>query len=132
MDRPRSATLMRRPASLRGVPPRYQVFDRRKSPPMSVGRFYAGALGGPIVFEVYDDHFREFLKREEPFTRTHFDWMLDVPVDAPMDARGAVIVPDPVPAPVCRGQGENLTLPEAVDGVSAPGFYRVVRTSDPV
>ena len=79
----RTLTMVRRPPSPRGVPPRYQVFDRRKQPPMTIGVFYR--IRETVVFEVYDD-FREFLKQELDGRR--FDWILDVDPDAPGDDLG--------------------------------------------
>lgn len=135
---PRSARLetrsqVRQPAMLRGVPPRYQVFDRRQEPPMTVARFYFDPQQAGVVFEVYDDLFREFLKREPAFANKRFDWELDVAPDAPHDTRVAVVQPDPVPLPTDRGAPTDpaLTLDEAVAACSTPDFYRVIRTSDP-
>ena len=59
----RTLTMVRRPPSRRGVPPRYQVFDRRKQPPMTIGVFYRDPKRETVVFEVYQDDFREFLKQ---------------------------------------------------------------------
>ena len=70
--------MVRRPPSLFGVPPRYEVFDRRLSPPMAAGRLYRREPGGPVVVEVYDDLLREYLKREPPFDGARFEWVLDV------------------------------------------------------
>ncbi|MDX1661618.1 MAG: hypothetical protein R3326_07490 [Gemmatimonadota bacterium] len=129
-----ATTPVRRHPTLWGIPPRYQVFDRRKSPPQSVGRVFRAEDRDAVVVVVYDDVFREFLKREEPFASRHFDWVLDVAPDAPHDTRGAEIVrPNPMPSPTHRAEDAKLlTLEEAVDGLREPGFYRVVRTSDPV
>lgn len=132
MSRLRPATLMRRPPSLRGVPPRFEVFDRRKSPPMSAGRLYFDPERRAVVIEVYDDVFREFLKREEPFASRHFDWMVDVDPDAPHDTRAAIIRPDPLSSPACRGEGEKLTLEDAVEALRIHDFLRVVKASDPL
>lgn len=131
---PNTLDMLRRPPSREGVPPRYQVFDRRKSPPQTVGRFYFDPERESVVIEVYDDIFREFLKREEPFADRRFDWVLDVPPDAPHDTRVAIVEPSPMPAPTRHGaeETEPLTLEEAVAGCHAPAFYRVIRTSDPV
>ncbi|HUP18859.1 MAG TPA: hypothetical protein VM778_02775 [Gemmatimonadota bacterium] len=128
----RAVTPMRRPPSLYGVPPRYQVFDRRKSPPMSVGRLYFDPGRDAVVIEVYDDPFREFLKREEPFAGKRFDWILDVEPDAPSDARDAIIRTEPLPIPARHDGTEALTLEEAVEALSSIGHYRVVKASDPL
>lgn len=124
---------VRQPLMLYGVPPRYQVFDRRKSPPQTVARFYLDPGRGGVVFEVYDDLFREFLKREAAFNGRRFDWVLDVAPDAPHDTRAAVVRPHPMPVPTDRGAPGDppLALDDAVAACAAPGFYRVIRTSDP-
>lgn len=128
-----ATTPVRRHPTLEGVPPRFQVFDRRKSPPRSVGRVFRAAGEGPVVVVVYDDVFREFLKREEPFASTAFDWVLDVAPDAAHDTRASVIRPHPMPSPTShQGEAEPLTLEAAVEGLGEREFYRVVRTSDPV
>lgn len=127
---PETTTPVRRPPSVRGVPPRYQIFDRRKSPPQTVGRFYADPARGTVVFDVYDDIFREFLKRT--FEGRRFDWVLDVEPDAPHDTRAAIVRPHPLPPTTSRGEGEPLALEEALEAVREPAFHRVVRTSDPV
>ncbi|MDX1623452.1 MAG: hypothetical protein R3199_05685 [Gemmatimonadota bacterium] len=131
---PETVTQMRPPPSLRGVPPRYQVFDRRKSPPQSSGRFYRDPDRDAVVFEVYEDLFREFLKRSEALEGKHFDWIVDVDPDAPHGTRGAIVRSHPMPAPACHDpeSAETLTLEEALDAVRAEEFYRVVRASDPV
>lgn len=128
----RTLTMVRRPPSLRGVPPRYQVFDRRKSPPMTVSRFYYVRERDAVTFEVYDDGFRELLKRE-PFIRWRFDWMLDVEPDAPHDPRAAIVRPEPMPEPERRGDADApaLALEEAVAALRGMEEYRVIRTSDP-
>ena len=133
MVRLESTTQVRSPVMLRGVPPRYQVFDRRKSPPMTVARFYVDPAQEGVVFEVYDDLFREFLKRDPAFAGKRFDWVLDVAPDAAHDTRVAVIHPDPMPLPEDRGNPNDppLTLDETVAACVAPGFYRVIVTSDP-
>ncbi len=126
---------IRTPPSLRGAPPRYQVFDRRKDPPQTVARFYREPrLGGEVVFEVYDDVFREFLKREPAFAGKRFRWAIDVAPDAPHDTRQAIIRPDPMPQPEPYDPtaAETLTLEAALAACRAPAFYRVVRASDPV
>ena len=128
----RAVTPMRRPPSLHGIPPRYQVFDRRKSPPMSVGRLYFDPRRDAVVIEVYDDPFREFLAREEPFAGTRFDWVLDVAPDAPGDTRASIIRPDPLPVPARHEGAGALTLAEAVDALGGIAQYRVVKASDPV
>lgn len=128
-------TPVHRPVSLRGAPPRFQIFDRRKSPPMTVARFYRDPERDDlVVFEVYDDVFREFLKLEEPFRGRRFAWMLDVEPDAPHDPRAAIIRPHPMPEPALHGANGDpaLTLEEAIAACRAPGFYRIVRASDPV
>jgi len=130
---PRTLTMVRRPPSLRGVPPRYQVFDRRMSPPMTVGRFYFDPERDAVVFEVYDDEFREFLKREPAFSARRFDWMLDVEPDAPHDPRVAIVRPEPMPVPERHGEEDAvpLTLEEAVEELRGKEYYRVILTSDP-
>lgn len=124
---------VRQPLMLHGVPPRYQVFDRRKNPPQTVARFYHDPGRGGVVFEVYDDLFREFLKREPAFDGRRFDWVLDVAPDAPHDTRVSVVRPHPMPVAADRGAPDDppLTLDEAVSACARPGFYRVIRTSDP-
>jgi hypothetical protein len=130
---PRTLTMVRRPPSLRGVPPRYQVFDRRKNPPMTVSRFWFDPAPGMVVFEVYDDEFRELLKRDPAFADRRFDWMLDVEPDAPHDPRAAIVRPEPMPAPERRGEESApvLTLEETVEALRGRSDYRVIRTSDP-
>lgn len=130
----RATTPVRRHPTLRGIPPRYQVFDRRKSPPQSVGRVFRAEDGDAVVIVVYDDVFREFLKREEPFASRRFDWVLDVAPDAPHDTRAETIVrPHPMPSPTRHGEdAAPLTLEEAVEAFRDREYYRVVRTSDPV
>jgi len=125
-------SLYRRPSSLRGIPPRYQVFDRTKNPPRTVGTVYVDPDRGSVVIEVYDDGLREILKREEPFRSRDFDWILDVDVDAPHDSRAAIIRVDPAPEPASHPGDEPLALDEAIGGLSEIERYRVVRTSDPV
>ena len=129
----RMSTQVQRPPSLPGVPPRYEVFDRRKSPPMAVGRFYFDPEQGGVVIEVYDDEFREFLKRAPGLAGKRFDWMLDVDPDAPHDTRRAVVRPHPMPIPADRGDPDDpsLTLEEAVEVCRQPSTFRVVQTSDP-
>jgi hypothetical protein len=130
----RTVTPVQRPASLRGVPPRYQVFDRRESPPMTVARFYRDpAYADFVVFEVYDDLFRELLK-EPAFQGKRFFWLLDVDPDAPHDTRRAIVRSDPAPVPVLHGDKSDplLDLDEARAILRARDYYRVVRTSDPV
>lgn len=129
----RATTSVRRHPTLEGAPPRYQVFDRRKSPPQSVARIYRDAERDAVVIVVYDDVFREFLKREEPFASRHFDWVLDVDPDAAHDTRAAIIRPHPMPSPTHHSQdAEPLDFEEAVEALRDRDFYRVVRTSDPV
>ena len=129
----RMSTQVQRPPSRPGVPPRYQVFDRRTSPPMTVARFYFDPLQDGVVFEVYDDEFREFLKRAPGLAGERFDWLLDVPADAPHDTRRAVVRPHPMPVPADHGGPEDppLTLEEAVRICEEPRTFRVVRASDP-
>ncbi len=129
----RMSTQVRHPPSLPGVTPRYQVFDRRESPPMTVARFYFDPAHVGVVFEVYDDEFREFLKRTPALDGKRFDWMLDVAPDAPHDTRSAVVRPHPMPIPADRGRPGDppLTLEEAVEICSEPEYFRVVRASDP-
>ncbi|MGH7566839.1 MAG: hypothetical protein ACREK2_08420 [Gemmatimonadota bacterium] len=131
---PRTLTTVRPPPSLRGVLPRYQVFDRRKSPPMTVSVFYVDPDRDAVVFEVYDDGFREFLKRAPGLGGKQFDWMLDVDPDAPGDTISEVVVPEPMPVPERRGGADapRLTLEEAVEVVKADSLYGVIRTSDPL
>lgn len=127
------STQVKRPPSMPGIPPRYQVFDRRKSPPMTVARFYFDPCQEGVVFEVYDDEFREFLKRAPGLEGRRFDWVLDVAVDAPHDTRRSVVRPHPMPVPVDRGGSGDppLTLEEAIAICEEPGTFRVVRASDP-
>jgi hypothetical protein len=130
----RTVTPVQRPASLRGALPRYQVFDRRESPPMTVARFYRDpAYGDFVVFEVYDDIFREFLK-EPTFEGKRFFWMIDVDADAPHDTRRAIVRSHPSPAPVLHGDKSDpqLTLDEAVEACRSRDYHWVVRASDPV
>ncbi|HKY60028.1 MAG TPA: hypothetical protein VJP59_03365 [Gemmatimonadota bacterium] len=129
----RMSTQVKRPPSTPGVPPRYQVFDRRTSPPMTVARFYFDPGQEGVVFEVYDDEFREFLKRTRGLAGKRFDWMLDVAVDAPHDTRRSVVRPHPMPEPMDRGGPDDppLTLEEAVRICEEPETFRVVRASDP-
>ena len=130
----RTLTMVRRPPSLRGVPPRYQVFDRRKRPPMTVGMFYRDPHEDTVVFEVYDDEFREFLKQDPAFGGRRFDWMIDVASDAPGDTITEIVRPTPMPARTRRGSANApaLTLEEALAAVKRVGDYRVIRTSDPL
>ena len=131
---PRTLTMVRRPPSLRGIPPRYQVFDRRKRPPMTVAVFYRDAFGETVIFEVYDDEFREFLKGDPALGGKRFQWMIDVPPDAPGDTITEIVRPAPMPAPARRGS-ENasaLTIEEALAAVQHVGDYRVIRTSVPL
>lgn len=130
----RALTMVRRPPSRWGVPPRYQVFDRRKSPPMTVGRFYADPRWDGVVFEVYEDEFREFLKREPALAGKRFTWVLDVDPDAPGDTISAVVRPEPMPVPEPHGPPDapKLTLEEALAALRGREGYRVIRTSDPV
>lgn len=129
----RATSPVRRHPTLEGVPPRYQVFDRRKSPPQSVGRVFRADEDGPVVVVVYDDVFREFLKREEPFASKGFDWVLDVAPDAAHGTRAGIVRPHPMPSPTRHeGDAEPLTLEAAVEGLKDRDFYRVVKTSDPV
>jgi hypothetical protein len=131
---PRTLTTVRRHPALRGVPPRYQVFDRRKQPPMTVSVFYVDPDRDAVVFEVYDDGFREFLKRAPGLGGKQFDWMLDVDPDAPGDTISEVVVPEPMPVPERRGgvNAPRLTLEEAVEVMRDDPLYRVIKTSDPV
>lgn len=130
----KTVTSVRRPVSLRGVLPRYQVFDRRLSPPMTVGRFYRDpAYGDLVVVEVYDDVFREFLK-EPAFDGRRFFWMLDVEPDARHDTRRSIVRPDPVPEPILHGEKSDplLSLDDLVALCRSRDYYRVIKTSDPV
>ena len=130
----RTLTMVRPPPSRRGVPPRYQVFDRRKQPPMTVGVFYRDPKRETVVFEVYEDEFREFLKRDSDLARRRFDWTLDVDPDAPGDTISAIVRPAPMPVPARRGpvDASALTLEEALEAVKKHDLYRVIRTSDPL
>ena len=134
MTIPRTLTMVRRPAMLRGEMPRYQVFDRRKNPPMTVSRFYVGSHAGVVVFEVYEDGFREFLKRAPGLAGKRFAWMLDVEPDAPTNTISGIVVPDPMPQPEIHGDHGSpaLTLAEAVEATGAEPHYLVIPTSDPV
>ena len=129
----RMSTQVQCPPSRPGVPPRYQVFDRRKSPPMTVARFYFDPTQDGVVFEVYDDEFREFLKQAPGLAGKRFDWLLDVAPDAPHDTRRSVVRPHPMPAPADRGRpgDPQLTLEEAIRICEELESYRVVRASDP-
>ena len=131
---PRTLTMVRRPPSLQGIPPRFQVFDRRKRPPMTVGMFYRDPTGNTVVFEVYDDEFREFLKHDPALGGKRFEWMIDVPPDAPGDTITGIVRPAPMPAPTRRGTANAppLTLEEALAAAKRVADYRVIRTSDPL
>lgn len=131
---PRTLTMVRRPSSLRGILPRFQVFDRRKRPPMTVGMFYRDLTGETVVFEVYDDEFREFLKHDPALEGKRFEWMIDVPPDAPGETITGIVRPTPMPATTRRGSANApfLTLEEALAAAKRVGDYRVIRTSDPV
>ena len=131
---PRTLTMVRTPPSLRGTPPRYQVFDRRKRPPMTVGTFYRDPREDTVVFEVYDDEFREFLKQDPALGGRGFDWKIDVPPDAPGDTITEIVRPAPMPARARRGSANApaLTLEEALAAVQRVTDYRVIRTSDPL
>ena len=100
---------------------------------MSVARFYFDPRQDGVVFEVYDDEFREFLKQAPGLAGKRFDWMLDVAVDAPHDTRRSVVRPHPMPVPVGRGDPDDppLTLEEAILICEEPATFRVVRASDP-
>lgn len=130
----RTLTMVRRPPSRRGVPPRYQVFDRRNQPPMTVGVFYRDPKRETVVFEVYQDEFREFLKRDSELGGRRFDWLLDVDPDAPGDTISEIVRPAPMPVAARRGpvDAPALTLEEAVEAVKRDENYRVIRTSDPL
>jgi hypothetical protein len=128
-------TPVHRPPSLRGIPPRYQVFDRRVSPPPSVARFYRDPdSDGLLVFEVYDDFFREFLKNDEAFQGKRFVWLIDVDPDAPHDTHNTIVRPHPMPEPTLRASSDDppLELDAAIAACAATGYYRVVKASDPV
>jgi hypothetical protein len=131
---PRTLTMVRRPTMLRGELPRYQVFDRRKSPPMTVSRFYVGSERGAVVFEVYEDGFREFLKRAPGLSGKRFEWMLDVDPDAPTNTISEIVVPEPMPDAELRGDEDAplLTLAEAIEAIGTEPCYWVIPTSDPV
>ncbi|HJR52165.1 MAG TPA: hypothetical protein VJ982_00480 [Gemmatimonadota bacterium] len=131
---PRTLTMVRRPPSLRGIPPRYQVFDRRKRPPMTVAMFYRDLVGDTVVFEVYDDEFRELLKQDPALRGKRFEWMIDVAPNAPGDTITEIVRPAPMPIPTRRGPADvpALTLEEALAAVQGVGDYRVIRTSDPL
>ena len=131
---PRTQTMVRRPVMLRGEMPRYQVFDRRKSPPMTVSRFYLGSDRGAVVFEVYEDGFREFLKRTSGLRGKRFEWMLDVDPDSPTDTITEIVVPEPMPEAAPHGDADAplLTLAGAIEAIAAEPRYWVIPTSDPV
>ncbi|HET6361628.1 MAG TPA: hypothetical protein VFH11_06170 [Gemmatimonadota bacterium] len=131
---PRTLTMVRRPPSLRGIPPRYQVFDRRKRPPMTVGVFYRDLREDMVVFEVYEDEFREFLKQDPALGGRRFEWMIDVSPDAPGDTITEIVRPVPMPGRTRRGSANApaLTLEEALAAVQRVRDYRVIRTSDPL
>lgn len=131
---PRTLTMVRRPPSLRGLPPRYQVFDRRTQPPMTVARFYADAERDGVVFEVYEDDFRELLKREPVLAGKRFTWLLDLDPDSPGDTISAVVHPEPMPVPETRGDldAPKLTLEEALEALGGRERYRIIQTSDPL
>lgn len=124
----------RTPVALKGVPPRYQVFDRHTNPPRSVSRFYFDPTQEGVVFEVYDDEFREFLKQEATFAGKRFSWEIDVHPDAPHNPRTAVIRPHPMPETVDRGKVDAtpLEIDEARAVLEASDRYRIVQTSDPL
>jgi hypothetical protein len=124
----------RKPTALRGVPPRYQVFDRRIDPPATVSVFYLDPDRDGVVFEVYDDDFREFLKRDSAFEGKRFEWVIDVDPDAPHDPRSSIIRPDPMPEPSDRGteNDTSLSLDQAVAATKTVDRYRVIQTSDPL
>ena len=130
----RTLTMVRRPPSRRGVPPRYQVFDRRKQPPMTVGVFYLDPKRDAVVFEVYEDDFREVLKQNPKLGGRRFDWLLDVDPNAPGDTISAIVRPAPMPVVTRRGpvDAPALTLDEALEAVKEIEYYRVIRTSDPL
>ena len=99
---------------------------------MTIGVFYRDPKRETVVFEVYQDDFREFLKQELDGRR--FDWILDVDPDAPGDTISAIVRPAPMPIPARR-------RPHGRAGADARGsarggeeseFYRVIRTSDPL
>lgn len=100
---------------------------------MTVARLYFDPLREGVLFEVYDDEFREFLKRAPGLEGKRFDWMLDVAPDAPHDTRRAVVRPHPMPVAADRGRPGDpaLTLEEAVEVLGREESFRVVRTSDP-
>ncbi|HET7691813.1 MAG TPA: hypothetical protein VFM44_01855 [Gemmatimonadota bacterium] len=100
---------------------------------MTVGMFY-GDAGDAVVFEVYDDEFREFLKQDPALGGKRFAWMIDVPPDAPGDTITEIVRPAPMPSLALHGS-ENasaLTIEEALAAVKRVGDYRVTRTSDPL
>lgn len=134
MTIPRTLTMVRRPAMLRGEMPRYQVFDRRKNPPMTVSRFYLGSDGDTVVFEVYEDRFREFLKRSPRLAGKRFAWTIDVDPDAPGETISEIVIPEPMPVPEPHGGADSprLTLEEAVEAIREDPLYWVIPTSDPV
>ena len=127
-------TMVPRPPSLRGVPPRYQVFDRRMQPPITVARLYADAERDGVVFEVYQDDFRELLKREPALAGKRFTWLLDVDPDSPGDTISAVVRPEPMPVPETRGAPDapKLTLEEALEALGGRERYWIIQTSDPL
>ena len=101
---------------------------------MTVGMFYRDPTGNTVVFEVYDDEFREFLKHDPALGGKRFEWMIDVPPDAPGDTITGIVRPAPMPAPTRRGTANAppLTLEEALAATKRVADYRVIRTSDPL
>lgn len=101
---------------------------------MTVGMFYRDPARDAVVFEVYDDEFREYLKNDPGLDGKRFAWVIDVAPDAPGDTITEVVRPAPMPAPTRRGPAEApaLTIEEALAAVEHVTDYRVIRTSDPV
>lgn len=100
---------------------------------MTVGRFYFHPGQDGVVFEVYDDEFREFLKRAPGLAGKRFDWVLDVAPDAPHDTRRSVVRPHPMPVPADHGGPGDppLTLDDAIRVCEEAAGLRVVLASDP-
>lgn len=101
---------------------------------MTVSVFYVDPDQDAVVFEVYEDGFREYLKQAPGLRGKRFDWMLDVDPNAPDDTISEIVIPGPMPAPEAHGGdgAPGLTLEEAIDAIKADSLYWVIRTSDPV
>jgi hypothetical protein len=101
---------------------------------MTVGVFYRDPREDTVVFEVYDDDFREFLKQDPALGGRRFEWMIDVAPDAPGDTITEIVRPSPMPGRTRRGSANApaLTLEEALTAVQRVRRYRVILTSDPL